>query len=106
MYQQGCESCQKWRDHYTQEHMDVSRVRFFKIMTGDFAQYLVSMLCPLSSMVLRNAIQHLAVKSCGSLVLVLLLDKCYRKRKEKKTLFNIEIVLQLCKQLVLKKKKM
>jgi hypothetical protein len=62
--------------------MDVSRVRFFKIMTGDFAQYLVSMLCPLSSMVLRNAIQHLAVKSCGSLVLVLLLDKCYRKRKE------------------------
>jgi hypothetical protein len=59
MYQQGCESCQKWRDHYTQEHMDVGRVRFFKLMTGDFAQYLVSMLC--QAMVLRNVIQHLAV---------------------------------------------
>ncbi|GJN35352.1 hypothetical protein PR202_gb24112 [Eleusine coracana subsp. coracana] len=38
MAQQGCESCQKWREHYSQEHMDVNRTRFFKLMTGDFAQ--------------------------------------------------------------------
>ncbi|GJM95287.1 hypothetical protein PR202_ga12003 [Eleusine coracana subsp. coracana] len=41
MAQQGCESCQKWREHYCQEHMDVNRTRFFKLMTGDFAQCIV-----------------------------------------------------------------
>ncbi|KAL6622543.1 hypothetical protein ACP70R_032422 [Stipagrostis hirtigluma subsp. patula] len=38
MAHQGCESCRKWQEHYCQEHMDVSRIRFFKLMTGDFAQ--------------------------------------------------------------------
>uniref|UniRef100_A0A0A8Z4K7 Uncharacterized protein n=1 Tax=Arundo donax TaxID=35708 RepID=A0A0A8Z4K7_ARUDO len=38
MAQQGCESCRKWQEHCYQEHMDVRRIRFFKLMTGDFAQ--------------------------------------------------------------------
>ncbi|TVU49364.1 hypothetical protein EJB05_00672, partial [Eragrostis curvula] len=38
MAQQGCESCHRWQEHYYQEHMDVSRIRFFKLLTGDFAQ--------------------------------------------------------------------
>uniref|UniRef100_A0A0A9E2X8 TF-B3 domain-containing protein n=1 Tax=Arundo donax TaxID=35708 RepID=A0A0A9E2X8_ARUDO len=38
MARQGCESCRKWKEHCYQEHLDVSRIRFFKLMTGEFAQ--------------------------------------------------------------------
>ncbi|TKW29347.1 hypothetical protein SEVIR_3G389900v4 [Setaria viridis] len=38
MVQQGCESCRKWQEHCYLEHMGASKVRFFKFMTGDFAQ--------------------------------------------------------------------
>ncbi|KAF8733317.1 hypothetical protein HU200_014921 [Digitaria exilis] len=34
----GCESCRKWQEHYYWEHMDVTKIRFFKIMAGDFTQ--------------------------------------------------------------------
>uniref|UniRef100_A0A0E0MP58 TF-B3 domain-containing protein n=1 Tax=Oryza punctata TaxID=4537 RepID=A0A0E0MP58_ORYPU len=37
MGEKGCESCIKWQEHYYREHMDLSRIRFFKLMTGDFA---------------------------------------------------------------------
>uniref|UniRef100_A0A0E0FDM5 TF-B3 domain-containing protein n=1 Tax=Oryza meridionalis TaxID=40149 RepID=A0A0E0FDM5_9ORYZ len=37
MGEKGCESCRKWQEHYYKEHMDVSRIRFFRLMTGDFA---------------------------------------------------------------------
>uniref|UniRef100_J3NEL9 TF-B3 domain-containing protein n=1 Tax=Oryza brachyantha TaxID=4533 RepID=J3NEL9_ORYBR len=37
MAEKGCESCSKWQEHYYREHMDVSRIRFFKLLTGDFA---------------------------------------------------------------------
>ena len=46
MIHQGCESCRKWQDHYYLEHMVASKVRFFKLMTGDFAQGIVSIHCP------------------------------------------------------------
>ncbi|KAF8692268.1 hypothetical protein HU200_039875 [Digitaria exilis] len=36
--EKGCESCRKWQEHYYWEHMDVTKIRFFKIMTGDFTQ--------------------------------------------------------------------
>ena len=45
MIHQGCESCRKWQDHYYLEHMVASKVRFFKLMTGDFAQGIVSIHC-------------------------------------------------------------
>ncbi|CAL4905494.1 unnamed protein product [Urochloa decumbens] len=31
-----CDSCRKWQEHYYWEHMDVTMIRFFKLMTGDF----------------------------------------------------------------------
>ncbi|CAL4891302.1 unnamed protein product [Urochloa decumbens] len=34
--EKGCESCRKWQEHYYWEHMDVTKIRFFKLMTGDF----------------------------------------------------------------------
>ncbi|KAF0888930.1 hypothetical protein E2562_020152 [Oryza meyeriana var. granulata] len=37
MAEKGCESCSEWQEHYYREHMDVSRIRFFKLMIGDFA---------------------------------------------------------------------
>ena len=45
MIHQGCESCRKWQEHYYLEHMGASKVRFFKLMTGDFAQGIVSIHC-------------------------------------------------------------
>nr|XP_034588556.1 B3 domain-containing protein Os12g0592300-like [Setaria viridis] len=33
-----CERCRKWQEHYYREHMDVTKIRFFKLMTGDFAK--------------------------------------------------------------------
>ncbi|KAI4987084.1 hypothetical protein ZWY2020_019884 [Hordeum vulgare] len=34
-----CGRCREWQDHYYWEHMeDVSKIRFFKLMTGDFQQ--------------------------------------------------------------------
>ncbi|CAN6348279.1 unnamed protein product [Urochloa humidicola] len=38
MVEKGCESCRKWQEHYYWEHMDVTKIRFFKLMTGDFAK--------------------------------------------------------------------
>ncbi|CAM0876778.1 unnamed protein product [Alopecurus aequalis] len=31
-----CVTCREWQEHYFWEHMDVSNIRFFKLMTGDF----------------------------------------------------------------------
>ena len=42
MVEKGCDSCRKWQEHYYWEHMDVSKIRFFKLMTGDFAKGTVS----------------------------------------------------------------
>jgi sulfur transfer protein SufE len=39
----GCESC-RWQEHYYWEHMDVTKIRFFKPLTGDFAKGIVSVL--------------------------------------------------------------
>ncbi|XP_034588561.1 B3 domain-containing protein_Os12g40090 [Setaria viridis] len=36
--EKGCESCRKWQEHYYWEHMDVTKIRFFKLMTGDFSK--------------------------------------------------------------------
>ncbi|PAN21629.1 hypothetical protein PAHAL_3G481200 [Panicum hallii] len=38
MVEKGCESCREWREHYYREHMDVTKIRFFKFMTGDFVR--------------------------------------------------------------------
>ncbi|TKW29342.1 hypothetical protein SEVIR_3G389400v4 [Setaria viridis] len=38
MVDKRCESCRKWQEHYYWEHMDVTKIRFFKLMTGDFAK--------------------------------------------------------------------
>ncbi|PUZ67691.1 hypothetical protein GQ55_3G455300 [Panicum hallii var. hallii] len=38
MVHKGCESCREWQEHYYWEHMDVTKIRFFKLMTGDFAK--------------------------------------------------------------------
>ncbi|CAN6352198.1 unnamed protein product [Urochloa humidicola] len=38
MVEKGCESCRKWQEHYYWEHMDARKIRFFKLMTGDFAK--------------------------------------------------------------------
>ncbi|XP_044948004.1 B3 domain-containing protein Os12g0592300-like [Hordeum vulgare subsp. vulgare] len=35
MGKKGCERCKKWQEHYYWEHMDVSKTRFFKLMTQD-----------------------------------------------------------------------
>jgi hypothetical protein len=45
--EKGCESCRKWQEHYYWEHMDVTNIRFFKLMTGDFAKGIVSVHSPL-----------------------------------------------------------
>ncbi|WVZ91573.1 hypothetical protein U9M48_037725 [Paspalum notatum var. saurae] len=37
MVEKRCEKCREWQEHYYWEHMDVSKIRFFKLMTGDFA---------------------------------------------------------------------
>jgi hypothetical protein len=42
MVHKGCESCREWQEHYYWEHMDVTKIRFFKLMTGDFAKGIVS----------------------------------------------------------------
>uniref|UniRef100_A0ACD5T7X2 Uncharacterized protein n=1 Tax=Avena sativa TaxID=4498 RepID=A0ACD5T7X2_AVESA len=34
----GCERCREWQEHYYWEHMDVDKIRFFKLVTGDFQQ--------------------------------------------------------------------
>ncbi|CAM0949196.1 unnamed protein product [Alopecurus aequalis] len=34
----GCEECREWQEHYYWEHIDVNKIRFFKLMTGDFQQ--------------------------------------------------------------------
>jgi hypothetical protein len=45
--EKGCESCRKWQEHYYWEHMDVTKIRFFKPMTGgDFAKGIVSVRSP------------------------------------------------------------
>ncbi|CAN6343564.1 unnamed protein product [Urochloa humidicola] len=36
--EKGCEICRKWQEHYYWEHMDARKIRFFKLMTGDFAK--------------------------------------------------------------------
>jgi hypothetical protein len=38
----GCQRCREWQEHYYWEHMDVNNIRFFKLMTGDFQQRIVS----------------------------------------------------------------
>ncbi|GJM95290.1 hypothetical protein PR202_ga12006 [Eleusine coracana subsp. coracana] len=38
MVEKECASCKEWQEHYYWEHMDVSKIRFFKFMTGDFAK--------------------------------------------------------------------
>ncbi|KAK3136893.1 hypothetical protein QOZ80_5BG0444500 [Eleusine coracana subsp. coracana] len=38
MVEKGCASCKEWQEHYYWEHMDVSKIRFFRFMTGDFAK--------------------------------------------------------------------
>jgi hypothetical protein len=38
----GCQRCREWQEHYYWEHMDVNKIRFFKLMTGDFQQHIVS----------------------------------------------------------------
>ncbi|CAD6269571.1 unnamed protein product [Miscanthus lutarioriparius] len=38
MVEKGCERCREWKEHYYWEHMDMSKIRFFKLMTGDFSR--------------------------------------------------------------------
>ncbi|TVU49369.1 hypothetical protein EJB05_00677, partial [Eragrostis curvula] len=38
MIEKGCAICKEWQEHYYWEHMDVTKIRFFKLMTGDFAR--------------------------------------------------------------------
>ncbi|TVU49368.1 hypothetical protein EJB05_00676, partial [Eragrostis curvula] len=38
MAETGCARCREWQAHYYWEHMDVTKIRFFKLMTGDFGQ--------------------------------------------------------------------
>ncbi|KAJ1266126.1 hypothetical protein BS78_08G127100 [Paspalum vaginatum] len=38
MIEKGCESCMKWQEHYYWEHMDASKICFFRRMTGDFTR--------------------------------------------------------------------
>ncbi|XP_047044067.1 B3 domain-containing protein LOC_Os12g40090-like [Lolium rigidum] len=33
-----CVRCREWQEHYYWEHMDVSNIKFFKIMTADYQQ--------------------------------------------------------------------
>jgi hypothetical protein len=49
MVEKGCERCREWQEHYYWEHMDVSKIRFFKRMAGDFAHRIVSF-CTTTSM--------------------------------------------------------
>lgn len=42
MAEKGCANCKEWQEHCYWEHMDVSKIRFFKFMTGDFAKGIVS----------------------------------------------------------------
>ena len=42
MVEKGCESCREWQERCYWEHMDVTKIRFFKFMTGDFARGIVS----------------------------------------------------------------
>ncbi|CAL4898177.1 unnamed protein product [Urochloa decumbens] len=39
--EKGCESCRKWQEHYYWEHMDVTKIRFFRLMTGDFTNGII-----------------------------------------------------------------
>jgi GT2 family glycosyltransferase len=54
MVHKGCESCREWQEHYYWEHMDVSTIRFFKLMTGDFAKGTVSVHSLLLCLFLRQ----------------------------------------------------
>uniref|UniRef100_A0ACD5XH20 Uncharacterized protein n=1 Tax=Avena sativa TaxID=4498 RepID=A0ACD5XH20_AVESA len=38
MGEKGCGRCSRWQEHYYWEHMDVDKIRFFKLMTADFQQ--------------------------------------------------------------------
>ncbi|TVU49379.1 hypothetical protein EJB05_00687 [Eragrostis curvula] len=38
MVEKGCARCSEWQEHYSSEHMAVSKVRFFRLMTGDFTK--------------------------------------------------------------------
>ncbi|KAK3140118.1 hypothetical protein QOZ80_5AG0396240 [Eleusine coracana subsp. coracana] len=38
MVGKGCDSCSEWQEHYYWKHMDVTKISFFKVMTGDFAK--------------------------------------------------------------------
>ncbi|TVU49362.1 hypothetical protein EJB05_00670, partial [Eragrostis curvula] len=38
MVEKGCENCREWQEHYYWEHMDLRKIRFFKLMTSDFAK--------------------------------------------------------------------
>jgi len=46
MVEKGCESCREWQERCYWEHMDVTKIRFFKLMTGDFARGIVSVHSP------------------------------------------------------------
>ena len=37
-----CVKCREWQEHYFWDHMDVSNIRFFKLMVGDFRHRIVS----------------------------------------------------------------
>uniref|UniRef100_A0ACD6A2F1 Uncharacterized protein n=3 Tax=Avena sativa TaxID=4498 RepID=A0ACD6A2F1_AVESA len=38
MGEKGCGRCSGWQGHYYREHMDVDKIRFFKLMTADLQQ--------------------------------------------------------------------
>ncbi|TVU49370.1 hypothetical protein EJB05_00678, partial [Eragrostis curvula] len=42
MVEKGCAACKEWQEHYYWEHMDVTKIRFFKLMTGDFTKGIIS----------------------------------------------------------------
>jgi hypothetical protein len=52
--EKGCESCRKWQEHYYWEHMDVTKIRFFKLMTGDFAKGIVSVWNSITPLLFRE----------------------------------------------------
>jgi hypothetical protein len=68
-----CVRCREWQEHYFREHMDVSNIRFFKLMTGDFQYRIVSInssIClPPCSGFFKFCMQvGLDPKTCGSRV--------------------------------------
>jgi hypothetical protein len=53
-----CVKCREWQEHYFWEHMDLSNIRFFKHMIGDFQHRVVSISLDSSSSICFPASRH------------------------------------------------